>query len=125
MVVTKNGAGKLSVRATLSLGSYTNEPVTVRLDDGDTQPIAKRLIPSLPPGRGTPPKKWEFKTKADGLQKVTLRPVHNAPGQFKLSVKAKHWFAFTGGADQPAASTSATVRIGAQCFTHAATKKLD
>jgi len=124
LVATRNGAGKLNVKMSIPLASYTDEPVTVRLDDTDTQPIVRRLIAALPP-RGTPPRKWLFKSKADGVQKISLRPDPSAPGQFRLGVKAKHWFAFTDGADQPAAATDVTVTVGSQCFRHAATKKTD
>ena len=41
-ISTKKGAGKLNAKMAIALGSYTNEPVTVRIDDTDTQPIAAR-----------------------------------------------------------------------------------
>src|SRR5204862_2925734 len=97
----------------------------VRLDDTDTQPIVRRLIPSLTPS-GTPPKKWQFKSKADGLQKILLKPDSAVPGQFKLTLKAKRWFAFTNGADQTnPADADLTVTIGGECFAHPATQKID
>jgi hypothetical protein len=123
-IVTKKGAGKLSAKMSLPLGSYTNEPVTIRLDDTDTQPIVKRRIPSLVPG-GNPPRKWQFKSKADGLQKVLLKADAAHPGSFKLVVKAKHWVPFANGADLGAAATDLTVTVGSQCFAHPATKKTD
>ncbi len=46
------------------------------------------------------------------------------PGQFKVTVKAKHGFIATA-ADQPAANTLFTVQIGTACYTHAVTRKLD
>jgi hypothetical protein len=121
-IITKKGAGKLSAKMSIPIGSYTNEPVTVRLDDTNTQPIVKRRIQSLTPS-GNPPNKWQFKSKADGLQKILLRPDATQPGSFKLVVKAKRWI--PSNADQNAASTDFTVSVGSQCFAHPATKKTD
>ena len=41
------------------------------------------------------------------------------PGQFKLTLKAKHFFA---AANDTAANTRLTVTVGGQCFAHAASK---
>jgi hypothetical protein len=122
-VKTKKDIGKLSAKMTIPLGSYANEPVTVRLDDGDTQPIAARALASLPPlSSGT---KWQFKAKADGLQKVLLKDLApKSPGMFQLVVKSKHWFS-AAAANDTAANTHLTVTIGGQCFTHEVTKKAD
>ena len=79
----------------------------VFLDDSDTQPIVKRRIPSLI-ARGNPPKKWQFKSKADGLQKILLKADPAHPGSFKVVVKAKRWVPFANGADQSAANTDLT-----------------
>jgi hypothetical protein len=101
---------------------YTGEPVTVRLDDTDTQPIVQQLVPTLPERAFG---KWEFRSDGDGLKKITLKAHREEPGFFQLRVKARRWFAFPDGADQPAAATDLTVTIGTQCFTHPATKKVD
>jgi hypothetical protein len=122
-ITTKHGAGKLTARMLIGLAAYTNEPVTVRLDDQNTAPIVQRRLPSLTP-HGTLPKKWQFKSDADGLKKVLLKPLPALPGMFEVDVKAKHWFGFNS-ADQSAAATSLTVTIGSQCFAHPATKKID
>jgi hypothetical protein len=108
---------------TILLGSYANDPVGVRLDDGDTQPIVERTFPFLPP-LGTSGTKWQYKAK-DGLQKVMLKdlgPKH--PGMFQVVVKAKHWFT-AAAANDSAANTHLTITIGGQCFAHEATKKTD
>src|SRR5262249_33656652 len=38
-VKTRHEAGQLLMKAIVPLASYTNEPVTVRLDDGNSRPI--------------------------------------------------------------------------------------
>jgi hypothetical protein len=105
----------------IGLASYTDEPVTVRLDDADTVPIAKRAVGALPV-KGTSGKLWRFKAKGDGLRQVALKDL--SPQGFQLKVKAKRWFT-AAAANQSAASTRLTVTIGGQCFSHVATKKTD
>jgi hypothetical protein len=41
-----------------------------------------------------------------------------------VQVKAKRWFT-AAQANQPASDTTLTVTIGAQCFTHVVTQKVD
>src|SRR5262249_10257471 len=123
-ITTKHGAGQLTARRVIDLASYTNEPAAVRRDDQDTAPIVQRRLPRLTP-HGTPPRNWQFKSNADGLRKVLLKPLPARPEMFEVDVKAKRWFGFSNGADQAAAATSLTVTIGSQCFAHPATKKAD
>lgn len=67
--------------------------------------------------------KWQFKTKVFGVQKVQLA-TGPAPGQHRISIKTKRWFA-AAEANDTAANTRLTVTIGTQCFTRAATVKVD
>jgi hypothetical protein len=122
-MVTRNGAGKLSAKMMIELPSYLNEPVSVRLDDTDTVPIARLDVGALPP-HGSSGKLWQLKLEGDGLQNISLKSLApSRPGKFRLKAKARRWF--TAGADQPAISTSLTATVGEQCFTHVATKKTD
>lgn len=118
---TKGELGLLSARFAIPLSGYTNEPVTLRLDDGNSTPIVRRSLDPLPP-LGASGRKWQFKSKGDGLRKVQL--LRLSPGQFKVAAKAKRWFA-AAAADQPAAATELTLTIGTQCFRRAATRKID
>jgi hypothetical protein len=120
-VVTKNGKGALTVKVTLPLASYAGEPVTVRLDDDDTTPIAQRALATLAP-KGHAGTTFQFKAKGPGLQGVMLRNLGGA--SFQLQVKAKQWFT-AATADEGAAQTRLTLTIGSRCFTRAATKKID
>jgi Tol biopolymer transport system component len=120
-VKTRNDAGLLKVRALLPMASYTSEPVTVRLEDGNPTPIVQQAIGVLAPS-GSSGTKWEFKTAAHGVQKVQLK--QKAPGTFHVVVKAKRWFT-ADAADDTAENTRLTLTIGTQCFTRAATLKLD
>jgi hypothetical protein len=123
-VNTRNATGRLSAKMVIDLSAYAAEPVTVSLSDTDTPTIAAQNVGALP-AIGSSGKKWQFRTIADGVQKVGLKNL--APrqsGKFKLSVKARHWFT-TAAANQPAANTSLTVKIGTRCYTHAATRKID
>jgi Tol biopolymer transport system component len=123
-VTTGNGAGKLNARLVIALGAYAGEPVGVRLDDADTAPIVAKSVGTLPPV-GMSGRQWQFKTKDDGLQKVSLKDLApSGPGDFQLRVKAKRWFT-AAAANQPAGATTLTVTIGGQCFSHAATRKTD
>jgi hypothetical protein len=121
-VSTRSEAGQLGAKLALALASYAGEPVDVRLDDGDTQPIARLRLAALPP-LGSTGTKWQFKAKTTGLMKVRLSRLPD-PGTFRLKLKARWWFS-TAAANQPAASTRLTVTIGSQCFGHAVTKKVD
>jgi hypothetical protein len=108
----------------IDLAGYASEPVTVTLSDIDTPTIATQAVGALPPS-GLSGRKWQFKTKLDGVQRVALKNLApNTPGKFKLQVKTKHWFS-AAAANQPAPNTSLTVQIGNLCFTHVATRKVD
>jgi hypothetical protein len=49
----------------------------------------------------------------------------NQPGMSQIAIKAKRWFG-AAAANDTAANTRLTVTVGgAQCYTHAATKKTD
>jgi hypothetical protein len=119
-VVTRNGKGQLNAKLAIDLGTYVNEPVTVRLDDTVASGIVVSRLVLLPPA-GKSGKLWRFKSKADGLQLVQLKKL-KTPGEFQLVIKAKRLF--TTAADT-AANTRLTVTIGGQCFTHTVTKKVD
>jgi hypothetical protein len=123
-VTTKNDAGKLKAKFAVGLlGGYTNEPVTVRLDDTDSHPIVQQDVGTLAP-KGTSGTAWLYKAKF-GLQKVGLRNLGPSHGNlFQVTAKAKNWFS-TADANQSTASTTMTVRIGPQCVTHVVTKKVD
>jgi len=95
----------------------------VRLDDTDSAPIVARNLGALPP-QGKSGTKWEFRTKASGLQKVKLKARKAPATTMQLSLKAKHWFT-AADANQPADGTTLTVTIGGQCFGHVVTKKSD
>jgi Tol biopolymer transport system component len=121
---TANGAGQLSASFEVPLPAYAGAAVTVRLDDGDSTPIVKRVLTTVPP-RGASGKLWQFKARADGLQRMQLKDRSpGAPGRFRVKLGAKRWFD-AGAADQGAAQTALTVTIGTQCFTHVVTRKVD
>jgi hypothetical protein len=71
---------------------------------------------------------WQYKatSHALGLQQVKVvdrQP--KTPGMFTLTVKAKEWFT-AAAANQPAASTFFTLRIGTSgCFTNPVLEKVD
>lgn len=124
MIVAKKDSGKLTVKMSIALAGYGSEPVTVRLDDDTSHPIAIETFTALP-ALGQSGTKWQFKAKADGVQKVYLKSLApKQPGMFQLQVKTKHWFT-AAAAEMPAADTGLTVTIGGQCFSHVATKKTD
>src|SRR5262249_54092209 len=123
-VTTRREAGKVNARMMITLNSYANEPVIVSLADSDTPSIVSQSVGALPVV-GTSGRKWQFKTKLDGVQKVALLDMSSRqPGTFKLTVTTRHWFT-AAAANQPAANTDVTVRIGNLCFTHVATRKTD
>ena len=117
-VIARNGAGVLSAKLLLALpGGYTDGPVTVDLAD-TSGALASQAVTVLPP-LGPSGTKWRLRTKRDGVQKVLLKGLRNAPGQFLLRIKAKRFFA---AANDTATNTRLTVTVGGSCFTHAATK---
>jgi len=120
-MMNRNEAGKLSARLTLPLSAYSEENVSVRLDDGDGTIARMNLGGLLPLGHSG--KTWQFKVKGNGFYKLKLQnlaPTH--PNTFKLTAAAKKWFS-SAAANQAAGSTNFTVTIGGQCFTHAVTRK--
>ncbi len=125
-IKTKQDAGQLGVGTLLTLGaSYTNQPVTIALADGDSAVIAREAVGALPPSGKPPFKKWVYKTKRkSGVVQVQLQARPKEPGVYKLSLKAKRWFP-AAAANQPAASTELTITIGTQCFRIPVTKKSD
>src|SRR5207244_7221482 len=91
-VIAAKNAGKLSAKFMITLPSgYSGEPVTVRLDDTDSHPIARQEIGGLPVKKaGT---LWLYKVRALGLQKVHLKAMGpTQPGLFRVGVRAKGWF---------------------------------
>ena len=95
----------------------------MRLDDGDTQPIAERTLPAVAPSGGSG-KLWKFKSKS-GLTQVQLKSLDpKQPGMFQLAVQSKKWFT-AAAANDSAANTRLTVTIGSQCFMLPTTKKTD
>jgi hypothetical protein len=126
-VKTKNELGKLTAKMVIPLGPYAGDPVVVRLDDGDSSPIAIRSLPTLPP-LGASGVKWRFKSKIDGLQQVQLKSLEaTQPGMSQIIVKSKHWFTAAAANDPaPGANTRLTITVGGtQCYTHVLTKKTD
>jgi len=123
-VTARRDTGKLSAKMSIDLAGYDGEQVTVSLSDTDTPLIAQQDVGPLP-AIGSSGKKWQFKTRSDGVQKIALTNLApHETGVFKLSVKTKHFFT-AADANQSAANTLLTVQIGNNCFTHAATKKTD
>jgi hypothetical protein len=123
-VTTKKEAGQLVVSPKIPLGAYAGESVSVRLDDGDSQPIAAAGVGPLPP-KGKTGTKWQYQNPRTAVTKVSLGTLGGkVPGMFRIKVKAKKWFA-AAAADESAANTTLTLTIGNQCFSHAATKKID
>jgi hypothetical protein len=98
------------------------QPVTVRLEDGDGL-IAQRYIGPVAP-KGTSGKKWQFKSKLDGVQKIDIVDKTATLGAFQVKIKAKRWFSAEAADDAPE-GTFVIVRVGGPCFSHEATKKID
>ena len=121
---TRAGAGQLAARLVIPLAAYAGEPVSVRLDDGDSNPIVRRVLQTLPPS-GNTGRRFRFFSKLPGLQVVRLRDLSpSRPGSFQLNVKARQWFT-AAEANDTAANTLLTVTIGSQCASHVVTRKID
>ncbi len=119
----KKAAGQLSFKAVIPLAGYvpSAQPVTVRLDDGDSSPVAVHALGGIPSQKGSTTK-FLFKSKARGIQRVQLK--QKSPGLWQMMIKAKGWFT-PAAANEPAATTWITVSVGSQCFTRAVTAKVD
>jgi len=105
-------------------GAYTNEAVALRLDDGDSSPLASARLGALRPWAGSG-KVRRYRARGPGVKTVLLRDLGpRRPGRFQLTVLAARWFT-AAAANQRAADTLLTVTIGAECVRHAATKKVD
>jgi hypothetical protein len=122
LVKTRNGTGRLRIDLVFDLGTYAGEPLTVELEDGDGL-IAEAQLSNLTLTASG--KLWRFRSDAPGVQRVRLRtPSPSKPGIFSLQLLARQWFT-AAAANQPAADTRVTIRVGTQCFTHAVTRKID
>lgn len=119
---TAKDAGALRAVFDLVLPAYNGEPLTIRLDDRTSHPIATATIQPQPAGN-RPGTRWSFAAKGDGLRKVSIKslaPRH--PGRFRLSLGARRWFT-AAAAELPAADTAITVTIGSRCVSEPVTKK--
>jgi Thrombospondin type 3 repeat len=125
-IKTVREAGQLKATLVLPLGSYTNEPIAVRLTDDDSPLVAMQPVGALPPTGTAPFKNWRLATKVkSGVKSVKLKSLGaKQPGAFKLSLQAKRWFT-AAAANLDAAQTRLTVTVGTQCFVHAVTRKTD
>ncbi|RMF21216.1 MAG: hypothetical protein D6760_09955 [Deltaproteobacteria bacterium] len=124
IVKSKKASGIVRVKMLVELGVYSGEPVLVRLDDSDSTPIAIESIPTVP-ARGKSGKKWLYKQRDDGIQKIMIKDrTKKSPATFLIVVKSKHWFS-SAAANQAAAATDFTAVIGDRCFRHEATKKIE
>jgi hypothetical protein len=110
--------GRLRARLLLPLEAYGGEPVSLRLDDADTAPIARGGVSTLR-ASGRRGIRWRVKGGGRGLNEVSLR---RTPRGLRLLVRAKRWFD-AADADRPAAETFLTVHVGDRCFRRAVTSK--
>jgi hypothetical protein len=120
VVRTTRNAGRLEARLTVPLGRYRGEPVTVRLDDRDSGPIATRTIGRLVQRPGT----LRFVGKRDGLRAIVTQRGPRRSGTYRVRLRARRWFT-AAAANRPAAETMLTLQIGGQCFVRTATSKID
>jgi hypothetical protein len=112
------GAGALSAKLVLDLGTYVHEPVTVALTD-TSGPIASQSLVFLTPV-GKKGNKWQYKSKLPGVQKALMKSLAPlSPGKFQLQIKTKQFFP---AANDTPPNTHLTVTVGGQCFAHAASK---
>ncbi len=122
-VIAKKDAGKLTAKLLLAMSSYDGLPITVSLVDTDGT-IASQRIGAVP-AKGSSGKKWLTKIAGPGVTKVQLKDMSaKVPGKYQLKVKAKGWFT-AAEADESAANTQFLLTLGGQCFSHAATDKVD
>ena len=120
----RKDAGKLGAKLLVDLADYAGEPVSVLLHDADTPAIASRLVGAVPP-KGHKGGRWRYKAKAPGLTTVDLADLDaKIPGKLRVKLKARRWFT-ANAANESAAATTLTIRIGPRCFSHAVTKKSD
>ncbi|MBY0274234.1 hypothetical protein K2Z84_02745 [Candidatus Binatia bacterium] len=121
---TKKDAGVLTVRMSIPLGSYAGEPVSIRVADGDSDPIALSSVGTLA-AKGKTGRSWGFSSKTDGVKRVSLLDdTKKHAGMFKITASTKKWFT-AAQANQPASSTTVTITVGSRCFSHVVTKKSD
>lgn len=122
-VVTRKDAGLLVVKLDVDLGSYDDQNVVVRLDDASGL-IVKKGLGTL---RATSAarKRFKYRFKGDGVTTAVLSDLSpKQPGKFRVRVKAKHWLSAARAADTPV-NTRVTIEIGAQCYTHIVTSKVE
>lgn len=121
-VKTAKGSGTLDLKTVVPVDTISPAtPLTVELADGDSTPIVRARIVGLIPldEAGT---KLRYKVKTTGLQQLLVK--RKQPGMWQVKVKAKRWFT-AAQANQPAAQTYVTLRIGTACFSGSVTTKRD
>jgi hypothetical protein len=119
-VKTSTVPTSLTARVRLPVADYSGEPVVVRLEDVDGQPIAARVLGSLVP-KGTRGDAWQFRSADPGVQSLRLRRL---PGGFLLArLRARGWFS-AADASGPGAEMRLVVGIGAACYAEPVTTKV-
>jgi hypothetical protein len=117
----KDSRGNLSLTGKdLPLTDYTNQSVSVVIDDGGGSIFAGTV-----PGASIILKGSTYKfiapSGSTGLTRITVKENSRAPGLFKVTAKAKG--AWTPGlANETELTTTVTVNVGGMCFRGNATK---
>jgi hypothetical protein len=106
--------GRLSARADVLLGTYTQQAVSATASDSDGAIFADGVAGNL-----IVPKGSSFKYKGPrgsvGLTDVSVREKRNSGGIFTVSVKTKDAWV-EGAADEDETTTRVTLNIGGKCF---------
>ena len=119
-IKTAKGAGMLSVAMPIALASYNGEPVVVRLDDDDSQPIVQRASDA----RSARPLGKELAVQVQSSEPPE-GPAEGDRSRVVQDHRHSQGVVTFSDANETADVTRLTVTVGGQCFVHAATKKKD
>ncbi len=107
-------SGRLSLRAEVLIGAYTQEAVTASASDSGGPIFAGGVAGNL-----IVPKGSRFKYKAPrgttGVTEVTVKEKRNSGGIFTVTFKTKEAWPL-GSADEDETTTMITLNVGGQCF---------
>ncbi|HEV7731174.1 MAG TPA: hypothetical protein VGR62_03385 [Candidatus Binatia bacterium] len=117
-VTVRTRSRGVTARMTIPLDDYTDQPVTVRVEDRDGV-IALQNVGALAP-RGDGQRSFVFRGRGEGLQRIVLRRTGD-PGLYSLRVNARRWLD-AARLNRGAGDTRIVVTIGDGCVSTGVTR---
>jgi hypothetical protein len=109
----KDSKGQLSLSASIVLGTYDDQTVSITAEDSDGAFFDSGLFADVFEMNNSG-STFKFKSKTGIITKAQIKVDKKVPGGFKVKIKTKGAWA-PGGADETEATTTVTLNIGGVC----------